>query len=71
MKFYSAVARVVLVAMLLLAVFVIIGGIAIIAFALADTLNLDRSLAVVGATGGFPVWVAFAAGWRWVSKRLR
>ena len=51
--------------------FVIIGGIAIIAFALADRFNLDRSLAVAGALGGFPVWAAFAAGWRWVSKRLR
>lgn len=71
MKFYSAAARVILVAMALGVAFVIIGGIAIIAFALADTFNLDRSLAVAGALGGFPVWAAFAAGWRWVSKWLR
>lgn len=71
MKFYSAVARVVLVALVLLAAFLIAGGIAIIAFALLGSINLDRSLAVMGAVGGIPIWVAFAAGWRWVSKWLR
>lgn len=71
MKFYSAVARVVLVALVLLAAFVIIGGIAIIAFALVGNLNLDRWLAVLGAVGGIPVWAAFAAGWRLINKWLR
>ena len=71
MKFYSAAARVILVAMSLGVAFVIIGGIAIIAFALADIFNLDRSLAILGAVGGFPVWILFAAGWRWVNKWLR
>ena len=71
MKFYSAAARVILVALMLLAAFVIIGGIAIIAIALADRFNLDRSLAVVGALGGFPAWALFNIGWRWVSKWLR
>ena len=71
MKFYSAAARVILVAMALGVAFVIIGGIAVIAFALADSFNIDRSLAVIGAAGGFPAWAIFNMVWRWVSKRLR
>ena len=72
MKFYSAAARVILVALSLLVIFTIIAGIVIIAiFLLRGYFDLDRILAVLGVFGGIPVWIIVSVLWRWVNQRLR
>lgn len=72
MKFYSAAARVILVALSLLVIFTIIAGIVIIAISLLrGYFDLDRILAVLGVFGGIPVWIIVSVLWRWVNQRLR